>query len=322
MISDSEESDISGPDSPQQSSAGLLGQGPLRFECPVNFSRVTTSVEEQSGQDLLTSDCLHTADQELWVIRAPKDFDPKCLTGQRLKLHKGTAVETETGSKYDLQVTKNTQHLQQEGLSLLLPSELDGRLSTVPHMHGEINIMQSVAVPSVTIPPPAPPLNTQLPQGLRPRFKPFGWREPKPVNGHTCAKRKDSGHSDKKTKKRRHDIEDVEEVESPKKRKTEDVQTDRLVGTAGDTSTPTELEDRSHKKKKKKKEKCKEEPVEDVIEAISEISDSRKKKKKKKDKHRESSGDDVQNMVAQEIEEETRVPKKKKKKKKKEENED
>ncbi|CAH1266431.1 CD3EAP [Branchiostoma lanceolatum] len=316
MISDSEESDISGLDSPQQSSAGLLGQGPLRFECPVNFSRVTTSVEKRSGQDLLTSDCLHTADQELWVIRAPKDFDPKCLSGQKVKLHKGTTVETDTGSKYDLQVTKNTQHLQQEGLSLLLPSELDGRFTTVPHMHGEINIMQSVAVPSVTIPPPAPPLNTQLPQGLRPRFKPFGWREPKPVNGHACVQRRDSGHSDRKKKKRKHDIEDVEDVESSKKRKTEDVETDRLVA---DSSAPTELEDKTHKKKKKKKEKSKEEPVEVPIEDFSETSDSKKKKKKKKDKHRESNGDDAQNMVAQEVEEET---KKKKKKKKKEEKED
>ncbi|XP_078595024.1 DNA-directed RNA polymerase I subunit RPA34-like [Branchiostoma floridae x Branchiostoma japonicum] len=315
MISDSEESDISGPDSPQASS----GQGPLRFECPVNFSRVTTRTGKQGGQDLLTSDCLHTADQELWVIRAPKDFDPKCLSGQKVKLHKGATVETEAGSRYDLQMTKNTQHLQQDGLTLLLPSELDGRLESVPHMHGEINILQSVAVPSVTIPPPAPPLNTQLPQGLRPRFKPFGWREPKPVNGHVSTQRRASGHSDKKKrKKRKHDIEDVEEVDSSKKKKTEEVysetKTDRLVGSTGDTSTSTELEERSHKKKKKKKEKCKEEVEANVAEDISETPDS-KKKKKKKDKHRES-WDNEQTMVAEEAEE-TKVHKKKKKKKKK-----
>ncbi|XP_019620621.1 PREDICTED: DNA-directed RNA polymerase I subunit RPA34-like isoform X2 [Branchiostoma belcheri] len=318
MISESEASDSDGPDNSPESSR----QAPLRFECPVNFSRVTTSVEKQSGQDLLTSDCLHSSDQELWVIRAPKDFDPRCLSGQKVKLHKSTTVETETGSKYDLQVTKNTQHLQQEGLSLLLPNEQDGRLATVPLMHGEINIMQSVAVPSVTIPPPAAPLNTQLPEGLRPRFKPFGWREPKPVNRHTFAQRRDSVHSEKKKKKKRkHDIEDIEEVDSSKKRKTEDVETDRLVA---DSNTSTELEDRVHKKKKKKKEKSEEEATEAAIEDISETPDSKKKKKKKKDKHRESSGDDEQIMIAQEVEdsEETTVSKKKKKKKKKKEEKD
>ncbi|KAM9514335.1 DNA-directed RNA polymerase I subunit RPA34 [Guaruba guarouba] len=121
-------------------------EGPLRFQCPPEFEAAPPPGPSVSG-----------AAPELWLIRAPPDFNPESLEGCSVPLdhsvqlrpppHGGADEDNAAHCLYGVRGAPGGAG----GLLLLSPMAPDGPLGCAPPLRGVLSITRSFG------PPPAPP---------------------------------------------------------------------------------------------------------------------------------------------------------------------
>ncbi|KAL7831941.1 hypothetical protein AOLI_G00294890 [Acnodon oligacanthus] len=269
-----------------------------KYQCPVDFVSYKYS---SSASALLDS----SDDTELWLIKAPSQFDPKHFAGLKvslsgLKMTQSTADTTPQSYSVlassstiptDLHLLTSSSTNQDVSLSA---TAFTGVLS-ISESYGDCSRNQGpIAIPAA----PAP----SIPPGLRQRFQPFGSSIP----GHTI---KNTASTSLLPLKRANldSVEDEEQRKKKKKKKkekhskenTEEIQIKQEeIDDFGELRTPQPVEeDGSVERRKKKKEKergdrqeevafdgsiiAKEEPM-DTSYGDVDIPVKKKKKKKKK----------------------------------------
>ncbi|XP_012693819.2 CD3e molecule, epsilon associated protein [Clupea harengus] len=142
------------------------------YECPDDFTSVTyTPCRSARGSDVFGED------KELWLIKAPANFDPRSFSGMKLPL---AGLETlQTGKAGAARRIFSTLGRRSTTTGLrLLTNDPDQPTAhrCAPAFSGALNVSESygdcranqgpIAVPAA----PAP----QLPDGLRQRYFPFG----------------------------------------------------------------------------------------------------------------------------------------------------
>ncbi|XP_077319328.1 DNA-directed RNA polymerase I subunit RPA34 isoform X2 [Lithobates pipiens] len=145
-------------------------EGRIHYQCPSNFS----AVSDCDGS--VTSE----PDTEIWLIKAPLDFNPESLNSHRFPLPGYKMQKVKSGGM------KRFCHVLSSPCSdapftplLCHPEEgPGGRLVCVPSFQGTITVAEAHGDPSAlhTI-PDRPPLS--IPPGLKQRFQPFGALPPK-----------------------------------------------------------------------------------------------------------------------------------------------
>ncbi|XP_067830952.1 CD3e molecule, epsilon associated protein [Heptranchias perlo] len=287
-VSDSEaESEAETPDTPPGTggrSGETAGPGKMtKFECPPDF----TPCPRSASRDL-TLEKVNDPSTELWLIKAPADFDPQSFSGRKIPLVGFQTLKSKTcrDRLYNVFGTDSGTG----GVCLVLPSEAAGRAASCPPFAGCINIGESWEDTSDGGQPhsiPASPAPS-IPEGLKLRFRPFGAAPP----GRSPRKRPEPGDEGGPGTKRRKRMEEKTVVdgckalletadpEAPgdvrkkkKKRSKEPEEEDehsdrgattpehgkrkkRRKGEAGEIPrTPPREMDLGHKKKKKKKDK-------------------------------------------------------------------
>ncbi|XP_029427683.1 DNA-directed RNA polymerase I subunit RPA34 [Rhinatrema bivittatum] len=172
---------ISSSSSDEDSEQELLGDrvaaaspGPrgnkVKFNSPPDFIACSLGSTPSFTQKKLCS-----SSTEVWLIKAPVDFNPDCFNRQKVPLcgFQTLEVEKDGGSRcYSI-----FSSVGQQGSShLLVPSGEEGQLACSPALNGYLNICDSFSDPTSNSPPktttasPAPP----VPAGLKQRFQPFG----------------------------------------------------------------------------------------------------------------------------------------------------
>ncbi|XP_070558572.1 protein FAM133-like [Ptychodera flava] len=208
-------------------------QTKMKFDCPDDFAEV--SYHDSSGP---TVEDIGPG-KELWLIRMPHNFDASKLNGQTVVLDGTQRIRQEGDSDIAYEVQSSTTKLSEtSNLSVLLPSRKSKRLAPAPPISGQMNIIQSIVIPPMKIPQPPAPKYTELPEGLKLRYKPFGSLTPTPSKADTNRQQKDDNLG-RKSK--------------------------RLAEENEEESVETEV-DASKKKKKKKKKRKTEEREEPVVE--------------------------------------------------------
>lgn len=228
--------------------------------------------------------------KEVWLIRAPLNFDGSVLNDVTLDLE-GDSVEfssvNQDTKKYEAVAVRELQENEAQSPYLLLPSTEMKTLDPGPAFRGQIIIMESLNSQSSLpeLPDIKPSQAPKMPEGLRQRFKPYGSDEPWQRESQS----RGSGQTHKKKQKKRKagDVDDEDGDE-------------RLHGVDGldtvdgqRTNNDREGEaDSSQRKSKKKKMKRKHEdelvleevhpiPRQRTVEEENAASPKKKKKKKK-----------------------------------------
>ncbi|XP_067875095.1 CD3e molecule, epsilon associated protein [Heterodontus francisci] len=145
-----------------------------KFECPSEF----TPCPRATSCDL-TPEKVNSPSTELWLIKAPADFDPRGFSGRKIPLVGFQTLKSKTcGDKlYNVFGTSSGMG----GISLVLPSQMAGHAESCPAFAGCITIGESWEDTDGTNEPrsiPASPVPS-IPPGLKLRFQPFGTAPPR-----------------------------------------------------------------------------------------------------------------------------------------------
>ncbi|XP_077986337.1 uncharacterized protein LOC144440811 [Glandiceps talaboti] len=163
-------------------------QQSLRFECPDDFIQVEYNKDLSSVaiEDI-------GSNKELWLIRTPySNFDPSKFDGQTFIMNGMQSVRHGNDSDMTYEVhSSTTEHAETDNLTILLPSRISKQLVPAPPISGQMSFIQSIIVPPMHLPPPSKPKFTELPDGLKLRYKPFGSTTPRKSRKH---KGKDKKH--------------------------------------------------------------------------------------------------------------------------------
>ncbi|XP_037675677.1 DNA-directed RNA polymerase I subunit RPA34 [Choloepus didactylus] len=157
--------------------AGAESGGAARFSCPPNFAATPPASEPPR----FSLEALTGPDTELWLIRAPADFDPDCLNGRLVPLSGSHIVKGKLAGKRHRYRVLSSSRSQAGEATLLAPSaEAGGGLTCAPTAQGSLRIFEDpqeslAGTPLQPIPASPPP---QIPLGLRPRFCAFGGSPP------------------------------------------------------------------------------------------------------------------------------------------------
>ncbi|XP_041919986.1 CD3e molecule, epsilon associated protein [Alosa sapidissima] len=147
-----------------------------RYECPEDFTSVSYAPCQSARRQSVFDE-----NKELWLIKAPVNFDPRSLSGKKLPLVGLTTVKTGKAGATQQIFSVLGGCSTSTSLRLLTsdPSQPDTHLCA-PAFSGVLNVSESygdcssnqgpIAVPAA----PAP----QLPDGLRQRYFPFGSSRP------------------------------------------------------------------------------------------------------------------------------------------------
>ncbi|XP_032820176.2 DNA-directed RNA polymerase I subunit RPA34 [Petromyzon marinus] len=163
------------------------------FECPPDF-------EEGAYIPLggLTVESAKASSTEVWLIQAPTDFSPQCLAGMMIPLEGFERVTLDKENKH-YRIMSSCQGMPKTGV--VLPVEKGGdRLQWAPVLKGMISVTEEAVgmangsgkIHPVPVPPPP-----RIPEGLRQRFKPFGYSQPAGAQGH-IADRKETTRKKRK----------------------------------------------------------------------------------------------------------------------------
>ncbi|XP_061576434.1 CD3e molecule, epsilon associated protein [Cololabis saira] len=253
-----------------------------RYKCPADF---VTFQHEPCSSTL--ADSLKNNNSELWLIKAPSNFNPKCLRGMKVPLSGLETLKVPSAAGNGPQIySLLASALSSPELQLLTSdTQASDRMVFAPAFSGLLNVHECYGDSSADQTPrpiPATP-SPSIPQGLKQRFHPFGSKTPT----LTC------------------------------------VADDELDGASLGPSSATlrplvvkqledewrnEAEEEGRKKKKRKKEKrmkmeeakedvqVKQEPVDEIqkevtmeppLQEVDQSVEKRKKRKKKKDRERE-----------------------------------
>uniref|UniRef100_A0A1A8GCZ6 CD3e molecule, epsilon associated protein n=1 Tax=Nothobranchius korthausae TaxID=1143690 RepID=A0A1A8GCZ6_9TELE len=149
-----------------------------KYECPEDFACFCHA----PCSSTLTAN-LTTGEKELWLIKAPASFDPKCLSGVQVPLSGlqtatvPAAGETGGGSRVFSILASNRCSSE---LRLMTADRPASDATLAPTFSGLLNVCESYAdgsanrVPRVIPIAPAP----SIPPGLKQRFLPFGSKIP------------------------------------------------------------------------------------------------------------------------------------------------
>ncbi|KAG5269721.1 hypothetical protein AALO_G00205350 [Alosa alosa] len=231
-----------------------------RYECPEDFTSVSYAPCQSARRQSVFDE-----NKELWLIKAPVNFDPRSLSGKKLPLVGLTTVKTGKAGATQQIFSVLGGRSTSTSLRLLTsdPSQPDTHLCA-PAFSGVLNVSESygdcssnqgpIAVPAA----PAP----QLPNGLRQRYFPFGSSRPATAPAEEVV---------------------AEEATVPV----------RPVKTEPDHGQETPRKRKKEKRIKVEQEEeeaasvaVKVEPMDESMMA-EQVTEERKKKKKKKDKERE-----------------------------------
>ncbi|XP_072017824.1 uncharacterized protein [Amphiura filiformis] len=179
---DDSDNDDGEPEIPSRVRTPDLPDATLRFHCGNAFEEVV--YQPGKKDDCLCVEDIQKSSKELWLIKAPHDFDFDGFNDQELLLNAEQILRSRnTGShgnrkKYNVMAMKMTSNSQNSPANVLLPSRNSTELMPGPAFQGQITITNSVAVLPVTLPPTPPTRTYELPPGLKQRYVPFGYEEP------------------------------------------------------------------------------------------------------------------------------------------------
>ena len=170
---------------------------------------------ENVNESTLTSEDLESRKKQLWLIKVPYEFDVSKLSGTSMVLNgsQDLPVRETNDKRYE---SRSSKYKQDEScqFKMVVPSKTKGCLNVAKDFVGHMDIIQTVKVPALNYPPATPPMYTDIPKGLKPRWKPFGHRTPQKINEQKIVK------EDKDVKvKRKRKLADAEDTVSPKKKK-------------------------------------------------------------------------------------------------------
>lgn len=271
-----------------------------KYQCPAEFISFPydSSVNALLGEDK----------QQLWFIKAPARFDPKCFNNLQLPLSGLGMVQSKGNSPQIYSVVSGGT--TPSDLNLLISKGENQKLSLCSTgFSGVLKISESYGDCGETqgpIPVPAAPA-PRIPDGLKQRFHPFG------SSTGARMQKEATFASPTPLQKTRQDVGDGDEPKKKKKKKK-----DKSQGDSGDVFIKQEetqiecnqleiselmeeepMEERRRKKKKVKKEKERENP--DMVDASlflkteqldpsyddTEVTPGKTKKKKKKSSRNE-----------------------------------
>ncbi|XP_069500786.1 DNA-directed RNA polymerase I subunit RPA34 [Ambystoma mexicanum] len=285
-----------------------------KFACPSDF--VPCPFTQVSS---FTKEKLNSSSTELWLIKAPLDFNPASFNSKNIPLIGFQSVKVKNdGKKRFYNIFSSPR---ETGASrLIVPSAEEGRMLCGPPFQGYISISDSFGEHGSTLHtiPASPAL--QIPEGLKQRFQPFGATPPVNSNSRNGAQVDNSepaegGNVVKKRKKKKKNKKHSEEVDMLACIEQEDVGAvhwGNSTEIGPDPEEGAELQDlhiigattKKRKKKKRKKEQddvpataleieddLEDEAVQAVIEEVAEtVSDETswtvvRKKKRKRPSH-------------------------------------
>ncbi|XP_022081582.1 DNA-directed RNA polymerase I subunit RPA34-like [Acanthaster planci] len=282
-------SGISTPESPASPEGGRLVDDSAmpRFECPPDFRRVRISTEDEP----LYLEDLQEA-KELWFIKTPQNFDVKSLNSKTVPLNGRQVLDEveETYTSYELLVSQNAPLDKHSLPRLLLPSKSQADLVPGPAFGGQLSVIETVDVPPVVLPPSPPPRTNELPPGLKQRFHPFGWEEPKipMIRREESANLTDTNTTQRGQKKSHKDKGHKDPGSRTATRPGAAVGGDeRLAGGGDDGSAGDEAQDdlvttKAHRKSKKRKQQDPEQDNAAANQSPANPEETPPKKKKKK----------------------------------------
>ncbi|KAM4696725.1 DNA-directed RNA polymerase I subunit RPA34 [Rhinophrynus dorsalis] len=172
--------------------------GQFHFQCPLNFKPIAES------EGAVSSD----PDTEVWLIKAPADFNPESFSSHRIPLsgHKVQKVKVDGVRKlYHIMASPSADTT----CRALLPQEggSGDRIACTPPFQGVITLAdaqgENTAIHSI---PDRPPV--AIPEGLKLRYCPFGAVAPK----HSQNRGKSSSGSAKKKKAKKRKREEARDV--------------------------------------------------------------------------------------------------------------
>nr|XP_033812630.1 DNA-directed RNA polymerase I subunit RPA34 isoform X1 [Geotrypetes seraphini] len=145
-------------------------QNEMKFKSPADF--VESSLETVPSF-MLNKLC--SSSSELWLIKAPVDFNPECFNSQKVPLCGFQSLKSKKdGASRRYSIFSSSRDL--DSSYLLVPSSEEGQLACGPAFSGYLNVCENFSGSTRKSPPkaisasPAP----QIPEGLKQRFQPFG----------------------------------------------------------------------------------------------------------------------------------------------------
>ncbi|XP_070569418.1 DNA-directed RNA polymerase I subunit RPA34-like [Ptychodera flava] len=272
-------------------------QTKMKFDCPDDFAEV--SYHDSSGPTVEDVG----SGKELWLIRMPYNFDASKLNGQTVVLDGSQRILQEGDSDIAYEVQSSTTKLSEtSNLNVLLPSKKSKRLAPAPPISGQMNIIQSIDIPPMKIPQPPAPKYTELPEGVKLRYKPFGSLTPTPSKADTSTQQQDDnlGRKSKRLQEENKEESVETEVDASKKKKKKKKKRKNTSTQQQDDNlqrkskrlqerNKEELDDNLQRKSKRLQEQNKEESVETEVDASK-----KKKKKKRKNTSTQQQDDNLQ----------------------------
>ncbi|OWF51248.1 hypothetical protein KP79_PYT11194 [Mizuhopecten yessoensis] len=170
-----------------ESSDNLVTQPVLKYKVPENFA-----CSSEATKSLLNAEVVQG--KELWLIKAPSDFDMSRLSGQEISLEETSHLQTEDVVMDTFPVPGDIN-----GVSYcpILPSKKAEKMSVGILFCGQVHVTTSVEVPTLPKVKAPPPKHIATPKNLRPRYVPFG--------ANVCAPSfSNFQEKHKKSKKRKH----------------------------------------------------------------------------------------------------------------------
>lgn len=153
---------------------------PQKRKLPEHILRDTELSEVAIGDD---AECIEE-DNQLWLIRVPKDLDITLLNGVKIHVAEMKAEQPQIlAGDEKLEVTVSQTVLPSS--SILTPTSEPGRLACRPRPSGEMKLKKVVDVAGGEVKRPSQRKESTetdnkviFPSGLKQRWKPIGWRTP------------------------------------------------------------------------------------------------------------------------------------------------
>lgn len=175
----------------------------LRYNIPEGYepSKLT-----ESNTDMCKEDLRH---KELWLIKAPVNFDIQNLNGMAIDLNGCTEFSSKDDELYEVDVTEDTTN-EMSTFAPIFPSREKSSFVLGPKFRGQIHVMQSLEIPDLPPIKIPEPIAHKIPKGLIPRFEPFGSGDPVKLGKrkHRDHEGNKSNSSSKSHKKKHHREED------------------------------------------------------------------------------------------------------------------
>ncbi|XP_071960166.1 uncharacterized protein [Antedon mediterranea] len=256
------------PSSPEEAS----GAGDDKFTCPAKFKKCKPDYDGLCLEDLKGEN-----EKEIWLIRAPIDFESSFLDGKKLIQN----------AQYKLGENKQFQLIVKESkqvgnITAVLPSKKKKKLQTGPAFKGLISVVNSVDVLPVDLPMSPPKMSFDIPQDLKQRFTPFGCGSPlKKRKMKTKCKKEDNPFEDSIIKMEK-DVDVLDTSSSKKKKKKKDKKHD--IDNAVEIKIEPDNESVIYSPQKQEvKQEVKQETYSDEADNsnIKQTSSGKKKRKKK-----------------------------------------